>query len=115
MPSGISSLFEAEAKVRIEEDSKEFFSIRDLREAEVYFTKLPSEHRHLLVNKLVNRAIESKQADAQLVADLFDRAVSRNLCSPASFEEGFTSTAEMVDSPKALDLFAIIIKGAHLH
>ncbi|KAI1791200.1 ARM repeat-containing protein [Ganoderma leucocontextum] len=119
-PSGTSSLSEAEATVRIEEDSKELFSVRDLQEAEVYFTKLPSEHRHLLVDKLVNRAIESKQADAQLVADLFDRAISRNLCSPASFEEGFTPTAEIIDdiaidAPKAMDLFAIMIKGAHLH
>ncbi|KAJ2985127.1 hypothetical protein NUW54_g10254 [Trametes sanguinea] len=81
-----------EAKTRIEEDSKEFFSIRDLDEAEVYFTKLPAEHRHLLVDKLVTRAVESKEADAQLVADLFERAHAKNLCSPATFEEGFMPT-----------------------
>ncbi|RPD57735.1 hypothetical protein L227DRAFT_551661 [Lentinus tigrinus ALCF2SS1-6] len=118
--TGGHGMSEAEAKTRIEEDSKEFFSIRDLEEAEVYFTKLPSEHRHMLVDKLVTKAIESKEADAQLVADLFDRAVSRNLCSPASFEEGFTPTAEIlddivIDAPKALNLFAIMMKGAHLH
>ena len=54
------------------------------------------------------------------MADLFDRAYSRNLCSPASFEEGFAQTAEIlddivIDAPKALDLFAIMLKGAHLH
>ena len=118
--SGSASMTEAEAKTRIKEDSKEFFSVRDLEEAEVYFTKLPSEHRHLLVDKLVGTAIESKAADAQLVADLFARAVSRNLCSPASFEEGFMPTAEIIDdividAPKAMDLFATMIKGAHLH
>ncbi|OSD00226.1 hypothetical protein PYCCODRAFT_1460324 [Trametes coccinea BRFM310] len=85
-----------EAKTRIEEDSKEFFSIRDLDEAEVYFTKLPAEHRHLLVDKLVTRAVESKEADAQLVADLLERAHAKNLCSPATFEEGFMSTAEII-------------------
>ncbi|KAI8970822.1 hypothetical protein BD414DRAFT_501765 [Trametes punicea] len=109
-----------EAKTRIEEDSKEFFSIRDLDEAEVYFTKLPAEHRHLLVDKLVTRAVESKETDAQLVADLFDRAYSKNLCSPATFEEGFAPTAEIIDdiaidAPKALNLFATMMKGAHLH
>ncbi|PIL33521.1 hypothetical protein GSI_04144 [Ganoderma sinense ZZ0214-1] len=119
-PSGTPSLSEADAKTRIDGDSKEFFSVRDLAEAEVYFTKLPSEHRHLLVDKLVTKAVESKQADAQLVADLFERAISRNLCSPASFEEGFTPTAEIIDdiaidAPKAMDLFAIMIKGSHLH
>ncbi|KAI0368980.1 hypothetical protein BV20DRAFT_997562 [Pilatotrama ljubarskyi] len=109
-----------EAKTRIEEDSKEFFSIRDLDEAEVYFTKLPAEHRHLLVDKLVTRAVESKEADAQLVADLFERAHAKNLASPATFEEGFIPTAEIIDdiaidAPKALNLFAIMMKGAHLH
>ena len=117
---GRPSLVEADTKKRIDEDLKEFFSIRDLSEAEVYFTKLPSEHRHLLVDKLVTKAVESKQADAQLVADLFERAISRNICSPASFEEGFTPTAEVIDdividAPKAMDLFAIMIKGSHLH
>ena len=119
-PSGTPSVSEADAKARIEEDSKEFFAVRDLQEAEVYFTKLPSEHRHLLVDKLVTKAVESKQADAQLVADLFERAISRNLCSPASFEEGFTPIAELIDdiaidAPKAMELFAIMIKGSHLH
>ncbi|KAI0653525.1 hypothetical protein C8Q70DRAFT_1110231 [Cubamyces menziesii] len=109
-----------EAKTRIEEDSKEFFSIRDLNEADEYFRKLPAEHRHLLIDKLVTKAVESKEADAQLVADLFDRAHSKNLCSPATFEEGFAPTAEIIDdiaidAPKALNLFAIMMKGAHLH
>ncbi|CDO68855.1 hypothetical protein BN946_scf185035.g8 [Trametes cinnabarina] len=114
------SMSAEEAKTRIEEDSKEFFSIRDLDEAEVYFTKLPAEHRHLLVDKLVTRAVESKEADAQLVADLFERAHSKNLCSPATFEQGFLPTAEIIDdiaidAPKALNLFALMMKSAHLH
>ncbi|OCH90607.1 hypothetical protein OBBRIDRAFT_776738 [Obba rivulosa] len=114
------SMTEEEANTRIKEDSKEFFSIRDLDEAEVYFTKLPSQHRARLVEKLVTSAIESKEADAQLVANLFDRAVSKDLCSPSSFEEGFTPIAELlddiaIDAPKAFDLMAIMMKGAHLH
>ncbi|EMD33161.1 hypothetical protein CERSUDRAFT_118223 [Gelatoporia subvermispora B] len=114
------SMTEEEAKTRIKEDSKEFFSIRDLDEAEVYFTKLPSQHRWRLVDKLVSSAIESKEADAQLVADFFDRAVSKDLCSPSSFEEGFAPVAEVlddiaIDAPKAVNLMAIMIKGAHLH
>ncbi|KAI0776258.1 hypothetical protein BD413DRAFT_470231 [Trametes elegans] len=118
--SGPSAMSADEAKTKIEEDIKEFFSIRDLDEAEVYFTKLPVEHRHLLVDKLVTRAIESKEADAKLVAGLFERAHAKNLCSPATFEDGFNPTAEIVDdiaidAPKALDLFAIMMKGAHLH
>ncbi|KZT72272.1 hypothetical protein DAEQUDRAFT_809168 [Daedalea quercina L-15889] len=111
------SMSETEAKTRIGEDSKEFFSIRDLGEAEVYFSKLPSEHRWLLVDKLVTSAIESKEADAQLVGDFFSRAVLRNLCSPEHFEKGFEPTAEIlddiaIDAPKAFNLMAIMMKGA---
>ncbi|OSX57999.1 hypothetical protein POSPLADRAFT_1049731 [Postia placenta MAD-698-R-SB12] len=118
-PPSAPPMTEAEANVMIKEDSKEFFSIRDLNEAEVYFTKLPSEHRFRLVDKLVTSAIESKEADAQLVASLFSRALSRNSCSPHSFEEGFMPTAEIlddiaIDAPKAFDLMAIMMKGAGL-
>lgn len=113
------SMTKDQAQKKIEQDVKEFFAIRNLEEAEVYFTALPIEHRHLLVDKLVGTAIESKEADAKLVADYFERSISKNLCSPASFEEGFVQTAEIIDdiaidAPKAFDLLAIMIKGAKL-
>ncbi|CCM03917.1 uncharacterized protein FIBRA_06068 [Fibroporia radiculosa] len=113
------SMTEDEALTRVKEDSKEFFSIRDLTEAEVYFSKLPSEHRWRLVDKLVSSAIESKESDAQLVADFFSRAMSKNLCSPQSFEDGFAPVAEIlddvaIDAPKAFNLMAMMMKGARL-
>ncbi|EPQ55181.1 hypothetical protein GLOTRDRAFT_61048 [Gloeophyllum trabeum ATCC 11539] len=113
------SMSEEEAKRRIGEDLQEFFAIRDLDEAEQYFTKLPQEHRFRLVDALVTKAIEAKQADAELVAGLFSRAAEKGLCTPAAFEEGFMHTAEFiddiaVDAPKALDLLAIMMKGAGL-
>ncbi|KAI5116077.1 hypothetical protein M0805_003834 [Coniferiporia weirii] len=113
------SMTKEQATKKIEQDSKEFFAIRNLDEAEEYFTALPAEHRHMLVEKLVMHAIESKQADAQLVADVFERALALNLCSPASFEDGFVPTAEIlddiaIDAPKAFDLMATMMKGAKL-
>ncbi|THH33090.1 hypothetical protein EUX98_g1117 [Antrodiella citrinella] len=113
------SMTEAEAKKQVEEDIKEFFSVRDLDEAEVYFTKLPTEHRHRLVDKLISDAIERKEADSELVAGLFSRAASKNFCSPATFEEGFAPIAEFlddiaVDVPKAFSLYATMMKGAGL-
>ncbi|KZP09261.1 hypothetical protein FIBSPDRAFT_938560 [Athelia psychrophila] len=73
--------------------------------------------RHCLVDKLVNTAIESKAVDAQLVSDFFARAHSKDLCSEASFEEGFMPIAELlddiaIDAPKAFDLMAVMVKGA---
>lgn len=108
---------DADVKKKIAEDSKEFFGVRNLDEAEVYFSALPSQHHHNLVDKLVSTAVESKEADAQLVADFFSRAASKELCSPAAFEEGFAPIAEIIDdiaidAPKAFQLFALMIKGA---
>ena len=73
----------------------------------------------MLIDKLVTTALDKKEPDAQLVADLFTRAVSKNFCSPATFEEGFTPNAEFlgdiaIDVPKAPQLFAIMLKGAGL-
>ena len=114
-----AQMSDGEAKARIEEDTKEFFSIRDLDEAEVYFTKLPVEHRHKLVDKLITFALESKEADATLVADLFTRAAIKNFASPATFEQGFEGTAEYlddiaVDAPKAPQYFIKMMQGAGL-
>ncbi|KZP02199.1 hypothetical protein FIBSPDRAFT_712812, partial [Athelia psychrophila] len=87
--------------------------------AEEYFQKLTPEHRFRLVDKLVNTAVESKAADAQLVGDFFARAHSKDLCSEPSFEEGFMPIAELlddiaIDALKAFDLIAVMVKGASL-
>ncbi|KAJ3523992.1 hypothetical protein NM688_g8638 [Phlebia brevispora] len=110
---------ESAAKVRIEEDCKEFFNVRDLNEAEVYFTKLPAEHKHLLVDKLVSTAIDAKEADVALVADLFRRAAEKHWCSADAFEQGFSPTAELIDDividvPKAFTQFATMLKATGL-
>ena len=117
--AGASSMSEADAKKKIDEDLKEFFTIRSIEEAESYFSSLPSEHRFRLVDKLVLSAVERKQEDAELVAALFVHARKRDLCSPASFEEGFTELASLLDdlvydAPKAFELTAIMMKGAGL-
>ena len=117
--SGKPSMSKEQAEKKVDQDCKEFFAIRDLDEGEEYFSVLPSVHRHILVGKLVMSALEAKEADAKLVADLFERAVARNLCSPATFEEGFTPAAEAlddiaIDAPKAPSLMAMMMKGAKL-
>ena len=110
---------EEAALKKISEDLKEFFAVRNLEEAEVYFTSLPPQHHHFLVDKIVSTAVESKEDDAKLVSQLFVLAASKEFCSPASFEEGLTPVAEniydiAIDVPKAFQLLAMMIKGASL-
>ena len=109
---------EEAALKKISEDVKELFAVRSLEEAEVYFSSLPPQHHHVLVNKIVSTAVESKH-DAKLVSRFFVRAASKELCSAASFEEGLTPVAEIIDdiaidAPKAFQLLAMMVKGASL-
>ena len=94
-----SEMTEADAKKKISEDLKEFFAVRNLDEAEVYFTGLPAQYHHILVDKLVSHATESKEAEAKLVSDFFARVTSNDQCTPAAFEQGFTPIAEIIDRP----------------
>jgi translation initiation factor 4G len=108
---------EEDADKKIGEDSKEFFAVRNLDEAEVYFSALPIVHHRRLVEKLVGTAVEGKEADAQLVADFLTRAVSKELCSVDALEEGFSPLVEIlediaIDAPKAPNNMAVMMKSA---
>jgi translation initiation factor 4G len=117
-PAAIS---EGEAESKISENVKEFFRtrIRMLDEAESYFSSLPTEHRHRLVDTLVMKSIEMKDPDVRLVGELFVRVREKDLCSPAVFEEGLNDLAELLDDlavgiPNAWSYFAILLKGSGL-
>jgi len=118
-PTTAPEMSDADAVKKIDEDIKELFAVRNLEEAEVYFTTLPPKHHSTLIGKLVSKAVESKPADAELVASFFERANSKELCSASAFEPGFEATAEFIfdlawDAPKAPQLFAQMVKGAGL-
>ena len=109
---------ESDATQRAENDSVNFISTCDLAAAERCFAQLPPGYHHIFVNALVGKAIFS-DADASLVATLFDRVASANLCSPAAFEEGFESTTRHLAGiaksvPDAFELYARMFKGARL-
>lgn len=89
---------EAEIIERIDEDSKEFFTLRNLDKAERFFLFVPSQYHFRFVNKLVSSVIDSnsKETDAQLVADFFARATSKNLCSASAFEDGFAALIKLI-------------------
>ena len=90
---------EAEIIKRIDEDSKEFFTLRNLDRAERFFLFVPSQYHFRFVNKLVSSVIDSnsKETDAQLVADFFARATSKNLCSASAFEDGFAALTKLIE------------------
>ncbi|KAH8832532.1 ARM repeat-containing protein [Flagelloscypha sp. PMI_526] len=110
---------DADAKKRVSEDMKEFFAIRNIGEAQSYFTSLLPVHHSILVDQLTSHAIESKTADAELVAELFGRAINKKLVSLSAFETAFSSLAEFlediaIDAPKAFELMAIVMSGVCL-
>ena len=110
---------EDQAMTKIAEDLKEFFAVRNLDEAEAYFTALPVVHHFRLVDKLASSAVEQKEADVQLVADFFSLAVSKELVSSSAIEEGLTPTTEIIediaiDAPKAYTFLAMIINATGL-
>ncbi|KAF9243245.1 hypothetical protein BU15DRAFT_72432 [Melanogaster broomeanus] len=116
-PEAPVQMSEADAKKKVDEDVKEFFAVRNLEEADVYFTNLTEEHRFLLVDKLVASALESKEADALLVGEFFAQAASKGQCSPDMFEAGFLPMAEFlddiaIDAPNAFKFMAVMLKGA---
>ncbi|TDL23008.1 ARM repeat-containing protein [Rickenella mellea] len=115
----VPAMSEEEAMRQIGQDIKEFFAIHNMEETEAYWTKLPVEHRFRLVDELVTFAIQSKEADAKLVAEFFDLAVKKDLCPPASFEDGFLPTIEIlddiaIDAPMAFDLMTTMLDGSKL-
>ena len=114
-----ATMSEADARAKIDEDTKEFFAIRMLDEAESYFSSLPTEQRFWLVHTLLMKSIEMKEPDVVLVSDLFVRVREKELCSPGVFEDGFNGLAELledlaVDIPKAWSYFAILLRGSGL-
>ncbi|KAG6920218.1 hypothetical protein DXG01_004987 [Tephrocybe rancida] len=110
---------EEQANQKVAEDTKEFFAIHNLEEAELYFTALPPVHHFRLIEKLTSRAIEAKESFVQLLAEFFARVVEKQLSSPAAFEQGFMPIAELIDditidAPKAFTSLATVVKSAGL-
>ncbi|KAJ7798649.1 ARM repeat-containing protein [Mycena olivaceomarginata] len=106
-----------DADKKIAEDSKEFFAVRNLDEAEFYFSVLPTVYHSRLIAKLVGTGVEGREAHALLVADFIARIVSKDICSVDAIEEGFGPLAEIlediaIDAPKALNNMALMMKAA---
>jgi translation initiation factor 4G len=107
---------EESAVKKIDEDVKEFFAVRNTHE-EAYFTDLLPRFRSKMVEKLVARVVEAKEADAELLAQFFANASSKDLCSPEAFEEGFAPSSlfvsqSLVFRPKRRTLVKTLLKSS---
>ncbi|KIO20804.1 hypothetical protein M407DRAFT_81148, partial [Tulasnella calospora MUT 4182] len=114
----IKSFTEQEAKAKVDEDVKEFFNIRDVNEGEKSFADMPDKHKSKLVDKLASKALDSKEADVKLVAELFDKVASKS-CPSSAFEDGLAGVIEFLDDtatdvPQAYNFMARMLRGAKL-
>jgi translation initiation factor 4G len=112
------SMTEEEARIKVEEDLREFMQIRDLDEAVGYFESLPSDMRYLLVDKFVTK-MDSKESDVVLICELFERVASSGLCPMEVFEQGFAPTIEALedislDVPSAYAVVARLLRASKL-
>lgn len=108
-----------QAKRKTREDIKELFVLRQTSEAEQYFTSLPPEFRWVLIEGLVEKALDAKPAEVQIMADVFSMAASKTLVDEGQFIQGFTKDMEYLedtstDSPSAYGNIASLLKAAKL-
>ena len=107
------------AKHKINEDVKEFFTLKDLNEGESYFESLPLDFRNELIETLFHKAIDAKESETQLVIELFGCAASKGLATESQFEKGFEYDMEFledisVDAPQVYTVVAKLMHAAKL-
>ncbi|QRW25257.1 eukaryotic translation initiation factor 4G [Rhizoctonia solani] len=108
-----------EDKEEAPEDVKEYLGVENIDEAILALEALPSEHRHLFVDKLVNASMDGGNKVVVLTEKLFSAARSRSVISPEGFERGMIPTIEMaddlsIDVPKTYEWLARMIHAAGL-
>ncbi|CAE6532945.1 unnamed protein product [Rhizoctonia solani] len=120
-PSAVDVQKAQEGKVqkRVNKDVKEYLAIGDVDDAIIALEALPSGHRHLFVDRLINAAMDGgNRVDVViLVEKLFSAAHSRSIISPGCFERGLLPTIEMaddlsIDEPKTYEWLARMIHAA---
>ncbi|KAG8749884.1 hypothetical protein FRC11_010937, partial [Ceratobasidium sp. 423] len=117
---GVSAaMTEEEAQTKVKEDVREYLGVKNIDEAITALEALPSEHRHLFVDKLINASMDGGNKVVILAEKLFSAARSRSVISPEGFERGFLPTIEMaddlsIDVPKTYQWLARMMHAAGL-
>jgi len=88
---------DAAIKRQIDNDTKEFFALRKLDEAELYFESLPAHQRYKMVDSVFTKALEGKDAEATLAGGLFAKVISAGKLTSEDIEDGVAGTIEFLD------------------
>ncbi|CAE6539638.1 unnamed protein product [Rhizoctonia solani] len=113
------AMTEEEAGHLVKEDVKEYLGVENVDEAIMALEALPSEHRHLFVDKLINASMDGGNKDVVLTEKLFSAARSQSVITTEDFERGMLPTIEMaddlsIDVPKTYEWLARMIHAAGL-
>ncbi|EUC57481.1 MA3 domain protein, partial [Rhizoctonia solani AG-3 Rhs1AP] len=97
----------------------EYIGLENIDEAIISLETIPSEHRHLFVDQLINASMEGGNKVVVLAEKLFSAIRSRSVISPEGFERGIIPTVSMaddlsIDVPKTYEWLARMIHAAGL-
>ncbi|KAG9085545.1 hypothetical protein FS749_004337 [Ceratobasidium sp. UAMH 11750] len=108
---------EADAEKKVKEDIKEYLGVENVEEAILALETLPTEHRHIFVDKMVGAALDGGNKVVVLAEKLFTAIHKQQACSVEAFERGLLPTVEMaddmsIDVPKTYEWLARLIYAA---
>lgn len=116
---GESSISPEQAKVKIGEDLKEFWALKNFDEADSYISSSEPWYRSQFIDQLIASTLERKDSDAYIASELLTRWADKGLCSASVMEQGFAGQLEFIDDiaidvPAAYKLVAILLRGTKL-
>ncbi|KAG9100203.1 hypothetical protein FRC06_004447 [Ceratobasidium sp. 370] len=108
---------EADAQKKVKEDIKEYLGVENVEEAILALEALPTEHRHIFVDKMVGAALNGGNRVVVLAENLFAAIHKQQACSAEAFERGLLPTVEMaddmsIDVPKTYEWLARLMHSA---
>ncbi|QRV83973.1 eukaryotic translation initiation factor 4G [Ceratobasidium sp. AG-Ba] len=116
-PSAPAPMSEDDAQKKVKEDVKEYLSVENVDEAILALETLPTEHRHIFIDKMVAAALDGGNKVVVLAEKLFASIHKRDICSVEVFEQGMLPTVEVaddmsIDVPKTYEWLARLMIAA---
>jgi len=93
----MTSIGEARIKNQIDGDTRKFFKLRQLDEAEQYFKSLPEKQRYKLVGSMFARGLKGMGVEVNLVGELFGKFAGPNKLKKEDIEDGVAGTIEFLE------------------